>query len=72
MLGMLFTGSANTILMKTQDNTWSNGTVFNHPFFQCAVMFLGEFMCLGFYGIKLLKQKHDLKNKLKQRQATNG
>jgi hypothetical protein len=57
MLGMLITGSANTILMKLQDDTSSNGNIFNHPFFQCAVMFLGESLCLVFYGIKLLYMK---------------
>lgn len=61
MLGMLLTGTANTILMKVQNVTSANGLPFNHPFVQCAVMFVGEFMCLGIYGIKLLYQRHQAK-----------
>jgi len=33
MLGMLLTGSCNTILMKVQDGTSSLGSDFLHPFF---------------------------------------
>ena len=56
MLGMLVTGTANTILMKTQNLTVTYGNKFNHPFVQCAVMFVGELMCLGMYGLKLAIQ----------------
>ena len=57
---MLLTGSANTILMKLQDGTsaaapnygYNSPVSFNQPFWQCAVMFVGEFMCLGFYWLK--------------------
>jgi drug/metabolite transporter (DMT)-like permease len=64
MLGMLLTGTANTILMKIQDFTSARSdptqepTKYNHPYFQCSIMFLGEFLCLGMYGIKLLVTRH--------------
>jgi hypothetical protein len=54
MLGMLISGTANTILMKVQNQTVANGMKFSHPFVQCAVMFIGEFLCLFVYGGKLL------------------
>jgi len=58
MLGMLLSGTANTILMKIQNQTpVGGGKTFNHPFVQCAIMFVGELMCFGVYGIKLLIQK---------------
>lgn len=62
MLGMLISGSANTILMKVQNNTVGLGPgTFNHPFFQCAVMFVGELFCLGVYFAKLFINKHSQK-----------
>lgn len=63
MLGQLITGSANTILMKVQDGTLSYDPIgrpgqgpfpFTHPYWQCAVMFAGEALCLVAYGIKCL------------------
>ena len=58
MLGMLLSGSANTILMKVQNNTPGKyGVNFNHPFVQCAIMFLGELLCLGAYFAKLAWEK---------------
>jgi hypothetical protein len=55
MLGMLISGTANTVLMKIQNETnGQNGKLFNHPFVQCAIMFIGELLCLGVYGAKLL------------------
>jgi len=66
MLGMLLSGTGNTILMKIQNLTYGETLVtdpkqpmpFTHPFVQCAVMFFGELLCLGVYGIKLLYIKH--------------
>jgi len=55
---MLFFGTCNTVVMKMQDDvivgTNDDGTSkkFNHPYFQCAVMFIGELFCLGVYGLK--------------------
>ncbi len=59
MLGMLISGTANTILMKVQNLSPAEpidkkDKIFNHPFLQCAVMFIGELLCLGVYGAKLL------------------
>ena len=64
MMLMLIFGTCNTIVMKLQDeivvspkddpsNTSGKDLKFNHPFFQCANMFVGELMCLFAYGIKL-------------------
>ena len=54
MLGMLIAGTANTILGKIQNQTFGeNGALFNHPYVQCTIMFIGELLCLGAYGIKL-------------------
>jgi len=55
-LGMLITGSTNTISTKAADlvNTQSRyGTTvqFNHPFFQALCMFLGEASCLLAYYV---------------------
>jgi drug/metabolite transporter (DMT)-like permease len=58
MLGMLLCGTLNTILMKLQDGTVALGKQYNHPFFQCAMMFVGELLCLGIYGLKLLYARH--------------
>jgi len=48
---MVITGSINTISAKFPDVTNSKGingeeSHFNHPFFQAATMFLGEFLCM--------------------------
>ena len=50
-LGMLITGSINTISTKAADlapttNRYGESVKFNHPFFQALCMFFGEFMCL--------------------------
>ncbi|CDW74879.1 nucleotide-sugar transporter [Stylonychia lemnae] len=63
MLAMLLTGTANTILMKMQNLTIVGGDNFNHPFVQCAIMFVGEFLCLGIYGIKILFMKYQASQK---------
>lgn len=57
MAGMLLFGTCNTIFMKLQDSVKIDGVFFTHAFFQCAVMFVGELMCLVFYGGKLLYQR---------------
>ena len=65
MVGMLIAGTCNTILMKIQNSTPVDPDdpkkTFNHPFVQCAIMFLGECLCLVLYGIKLLYNKHKAK-----------
>ena len=57
MIAMLVCGTCNTIVMKLQDQVKvidGNGKEvnYNHPYLQCANMFLGEFCCLIAYGIK--------------------
>lgn len=51
MVSMLLLGTANTIIGKLMDLTKGNGHIFNHPYFQAAMMFLGEFFCLILYSI---------------------
>lgn len=58
MLGMLVTGTINTVFLKLQNlSTYFNkeqdrDLEFNHAFFQTFVMFIGEFLCLLVYGIQ--------------------
>ena len=63
MLAMLFFGTCNTLVMKWQDQIEvadpiinedgkKEKQLFNHPFFQCANMFVGEFMCLFVFFAK--------------------
>jgi drug/metabolite transporter (DMT)-like permease len=47
--GMLITGTINTLTKKIQNDTYNK--TFNHPWFQTAVMFLGEFLCLIVFEI---------------------
>ena len=65
MLGMLIAGTANTVLTKWQNclpgvvevgklDYKGDPYTFTHPYVQSANMFLGELLCLGLYGIKLL------------------
>lgn len=55
MVGMLVSGTANTLLMKFQVmQTVPSGhghapVQFNHPFFQTMLMMFGELLCLGVY-----------------------
>lgn len=54
MIMMLIFGTCNTLVMKWQDEIevgpvdpiTKKAPVFTHPYFQCANMFIGEFMCL--------------------------
>lgn len=57
MIAMLVFGTANTLVMKYQDefnvaSPESRTGKFTHPYFQCANMFVGELMCLFVYFIK--------------------
>ena len=78
MLGMLITGSANTIMGKIQNQTpGENGVLFKHPYVQCTVMFIGELLCLVAYGVKLLinmmsKKKDELtKSEIEEAKKVN-
>jgi len=44
MIGMLISGTLNTIFTKGMDILG-----FKHPYFQCMSMFFGEFLCLSYY-----------------------
>jgi len=48
-VGMLVSGTANTLTCKQAFSTASDGHVFNHPFVQAGAMFLGEVGCMLFY-----------------------
>ena len=58
-LGMLITGSLNTLTTKEADNLTAkdrhgNEVAFSHPFVQAVGMFIGEFLCLiVFYALVL-------------------
>ena len=52
MLGMLLTGSANTLIQKYQNDTEALGHLFTHPYFQTAIMFTGELSVFLAYGVK--------------------
>lgn len=62
VVGMLFTGTLNTIAQKIQNDAYANGTsrvphAFTHPWFQTMLMFLGEMLCLVGYAFVLLKDR---------------
>ena len=52
MVGMLISGSANTLIQKYQNETEALGNYFTHPYFQTAIMFAGELSVFIAYGIK--------------------
>lgn len=65
-VGMLITGSINTLSTKWADNTYSYGRYtydkYNHPFVQAFGMFIGESLCLAaFYYVnwRMKKQGND-------------
>jgi len=57
MAMMFMFGTVNTVVLKFQDNLHVNGKSYNHPFFQCACMFLGELLCFFFYFATRNKEK---------------
>uniref|UniRef100_A0A0N5AZQ3 Solute carrier family 35 member F6 n=1 Tax=Syphacia muris TaxID=451379 RepID=A0A0N5AZQ3_9BILA len=56
-ISLVITGSLNTIVAKWTDTVEIEWKHFNHPFFQGAVMFVGEMVCLVVYAIVLLIQR---------------
>jgi len=61
-VGMVITGSVNTITAKLADIQNSEGVdgtshAFDHPFFQAVIMFLGEFLCIIAYRIQVMRKK---------------
>jgi len=68
-LGMVVTGSLNTLSTKLADVTEAEGldgdkTEFNHPFVQALGMFLGEFSCLLVFKLLMYRER-------KQRRVQN-
>ena len=57
MIGMLLSGSANTLVQKYQDQSVAAGNLFTHPYFQTLIMFTGELTVFGVYGIKKMWMK---------------
>lgn len=62
MVGMLLTGTLNTIILKMQNlQTYYNEDkdkqmVYNHPFFQTFNMFIGELCCLAVYAFTYYRE----------------
>eukprot|EP01086_Lenisia_limosa_P006097 TRINITY_DN2455_c0_g1_i2.p1 TRINITY_DN2455_c0_g1~~TRINITY_DN2455_c0_g1_i2.p1 ORF type:complete len:340 (-),score=77.25 TRINITY_DN2455_c0_g1_i2:218-1237(-) len=48
VIGMLLTGSINTISKKFQNNQEAHGEKFSFPFLQTTAMFIGESLCVFF------------------------
>jgi hypothetical protein len=68
MVGMLLTGTANTVVLKVMDvqeaeydDSKGVKKPFSHPFFQTALMFLGELCVLGaYYAFEFYKKRKGL------------
>ena len=62
MLGMLITGTCNTVFLKLQNgeeyynSDKGKNMSYNHPFFQTFTMFIGEIICLLMYAIIYYKE----------------
>ena len=74
MIGMLVFGTLNTIAGKAMDLSSARGHIFNHPYFQTAGMFLGEFFCMLYYFIykKFDKEDKSTKEPLKPAHKKEG
>eukprot|EP00908_Phaeocystis_cordata_P026792 Transcript_9298.p1 GENE.Transcript_9298~~Transcript_9298.p1 ORF type:complete len:409 (-),score=129.10 Transcript_9298:141-1367(-) len=48
-VGMLISGTANTLTCKQAFSAVSDRHVFNHPFVQAGAMFMGEIGCMAYY-----------------------
>lgn len=64
MVGMLITGTCNTLVMKAQDEVvvgfdekTQKNIKFTHPYFQACNMFIGEFCCMGAWAVKTKMNK---------------
>jgi drug/metabolite transporter (DMT)-like permease len=68
MLGMLITGTINTVSLKLQNlekyfnKSTGENQVYNHAFFQTFNMFIGEFLCLGVYAVQYIMDKRKYGN----------
>lgn len=66
MLGMLFSGTASTMLAKSMDLMKVNGKKFRHPYFQTASMFIGYNLFFLYYKVakRLSKTLPEARNSL--------
>jgi len=67
VVGMLASGSVNTITKKVQNDCTANGIenqthTFQHPWFQTAVMFSGECCCYFIFALGKAKQQKNSMN----------
>jgi len=74
VVGMLASGSVNTITKKVQNDCTANGIenqthTFQHPWFQTAVMFSGECCCYFIFALGKAKQR---KNSMKSNSFPKG
>lgn len=52
MVAMVLSGASLGIILKLQNSVTYKGEDFNHPFFQCLTMFVGESLCIWMYLIE--------------------
>ena len=68
MASMVLSASTLGIVLKLMDTTESKGHPFEHPFFQCLIMFAGEALCILIY----LYQRYSLVREYGSIQASPG
>ncbi|KAL4237585.1 hypothetical protein ACF0H5_002299 [Mactra antiquata] len=74
MLGMLVTGSINTLSKKAQNDCTvkgykSDSHAFDHPWFQTWIMFIGECFCLFGLFIHRRRELEEYKKQLRENEA---
>jgi len=62
VVGMLISGTVNTVSKKAQNYEWSWGIdgnfhQFSKPWFQTLIMFLGEILCLAYFAFTLWRAR---------------
>lgn len=68
MAAMVLSGAGLGIVLKLMNNVNVEGQYFEHPFFQCLIMFIGESLCIFMYLI----EKQALKRKYGSIEASPG
>lgn len=68
MVTMVLSGACLGIVLKLMDTTVSKGEMFEHPYFQCLIMFAGESLCMVIY----LYQRYSLVKEYGSIQASPG
>ena len=72
MLGMLISGTANTIVVKAMDITKADGRYFQHPYFQTASMFFGELCVIFVYFGQQWRKNRTRSESLIAREEASG